>query len=210
MFSRNRCRLLRVAFSTVAILLCSGAHAQNPESSTSTLKVMISTNTHTVRIKDVLSVRVDIANQGNAPMYIPTKLELGGPCGANFGLALHLFFADGKPANPAVRGCGGSLICPIGDARPPLSEIFPRLSRVWLVLEPGRSYGGEVIFYPPLNVKPGKYLLKGSYWGNRLADPFECYQNEIAQLPVKPWTGNVDTNSIPIKVLKPAKSSDQK
>jgi len=205
MVSRNRCRLLRVAFSIVAILLCPGAYAQNPESSAPTLKVTISTNTHNVRIKDVLSVRVDIANQGNAPMYIPTKLELGGPCGANFGLALRLFLADGKAPNPAVGGCGGSLICPIGDARPPLSDIFPRLSRVWLVLEPGRSYGGEVMFYTPLNVKPGKYLLKGSYWGNRLADPFECYQNEIAQLPVKLWTGKVDTNSIPVKILKTSK-----
>jgi len=61
---------------------------------------------------------------------------------------------------------------------------------------------------------PGRYRIQGRYWSRGflaedINNPLLGYADELKQLPYHSWTGEVETNSIWIEVVKPRSRKEQ-
>jgi len=111
-------------------------------------------------------------------------------------------FLEAKPGR--IGSQVGLAICFYATHKTPLSEV---ISRDWVVLAPGHSYGGIVTMDPtefPAIRKPGRYRVLatyssggvvGGYNGRVFAEPAE-----VERLPAREWKGQIESHSVPFRV----------
>ena len=165
-----------------------------------------------IKVGEVLEVRVEIWNVGSKPLFIEKAIyEL---CGPTSPLSLRLEL--GPPMKPQGGfGCAGDCAYTAKDS------FARRLVYRWTTLPPGDFYGTVVAMnpdsFPQLNT-PGRWRLRGTYKsvGNLSSSP--CWdlapipdkEEQIKGLPYEAWQGELGTNTAWIEVVRAESSSKVK
>ena len=166
-----------------------------------------------IKVGEVLEVRVEIRNVGTKPLFI--NYEIYDLCvAAPLSLRLDL----GPPLKPQTgpgEACAGDCVYTAKDS------FVRRLLWRWTVLPPEHFYGTDIRLYPesfPQLYTPGRWRLGGTYKsvGNLSSSP--CWDTapipdnaeQIKGLPYEAWQGKVDTNSVWINVVRAGSSTTVK
>ena len=191
-----------LALSLVLSLLLPLSRAQSPEGSVPKLEVRISTKQNRIRVGESLTLRAEIPNEGKETVYVGTQLD--GPDNALSRLRLDIF-ANGKIVGGTERSSGDYGRYRDDDSRkPPLATEF---SKYWVALPPGHFYGSDKVLPPSEFEGPGKYSIRGTYTSDGFSkagdnNPLAGYAVELKLMPYQAWTGEVNTNSVSIEVIK--------
>jgi hypothetical protein len=176
------------------------------------IKVRLVPKKKSIKVGEVLEVRVEIWNVGSSTVFIEKAIyEL---CGPTSPLSLRLEL--GPPMKPqAVFVCAADCIYNAEDS------FASRLVYRWTTLPPGDFYGAVVAMHPdsfPQLNTPGRWRLRGTYksvhgllW-SPCADlaPVPDNEEQIKGLPYQAWQGEVDTNTVWIEVARPGSSAPDK
>ena len=167
-----------------------------------------------IKVGEVLHVRVEIWNVGSKPLFIEKAIyELCGPTSPlSFSLEL------GPPIKPQT---GPGFSCAVDCAYNAKDSFARRLLFRWTTLPPGDFYGTVVAIHPnsfPQLNTPGRWRLRGTYKsiGNLSSSP--CWdlaptpdnEEQIRGLPYEAWQGEVDTNTVWIEVVRAGSSATVK
>jgi len=156
-------------------------------------------------------LHVEIVNEGAKDVFI--FKEFNEPDNPLSNLDMTLYYGT-KPDIPEVRWI--SVDTP-GFPMKADSPLASALSIGCVALAPGHFYGGEVVMnasrFKRLEI-PGKYRIQGRYWSRGILaedinNPLLGYAEELKKLPYRSWTGEVETNSIWIEVVKPRSRKEQ-
>jgi hypothetical protein len=203
--------LLIVAFLTGMMTSVRSSWAQTRRQQTSVrsdvLVVRISTDQKTIAPGESLELRAEIFNRGDEPVFVASEFE--GPDNALTLLQLNVFL--GKKLVERRRPLSAADYLRYRDDdphKPPLDQLFPRY---WVVLRPNHFYGSKIVMSPSAYEQlrmPGKYLIKGTYisagfQNTGMNNPLASYADELQHMPYRAWTGEIETNSISIKVRAP-------
>ena len=160
------------------------------------LKVKISPLKSAIAAGNTLVIRVEIWNIGTQDIFVCKQFE--GVrlvyCGLDFSF---------EPAADAARSNWSAI--GISNEKETLAEA---LVKNWISIPPKHFYGTIMELspgsYPELKT-PGRYRISGRYFSGGLLMPTSYngllkHSEEVAQLPGKSWQGQVDTNSITVRV----------
>lgn len=186
---------------------------QSEVSRDSETKVIVRISATKTRLQPGESVvlHVEIWNAGQQDVYI--FKEFNEPDNPLSSLNVTLYYGT-KPDIPNVRIVSADTPAFSLKAGSPLANA---LSVGCVALAPGHSYGGDVVMnttmYGRLRI-PGRYRIQGRYWSRGflaedINNPLLGYADELKQLPYHSWTGEVETNSIWIEVVKPRSRKEQ-
>lgn len=171
--------------------------SQMRELSPGNLSVRISAKGNAFHAGDTLKLRVVLSNTGNDTIFVPNQIEMSG-CARG---SVRIFSLKGAAFPGQGQGCAADCGRPSEDA-PKLPPIASVVVGDWVPLPPGYAYSRDIESYAL--GKPGKYLIGGDYTAVGIVG--DCRGNysaeDIAKLPYRLWTGQVDTNSIWIEVTK--------
>lgn len=185
--------------------LCSSATKLRPQDSSTSatdqrIAVRISAKNKTLHPGESLVLHVEIINQGSKDVFILKEIKVG--CCA--WSELRIYVQHGPPFE--TPGVGGSIedSLRLGANNPNKPPFSNALSRAWIALPPGYSYCKDLDTYA-LRI-PGVYRIAGTYTSHGISGELKAdYGEEIRHLPYQAWEGQVETNSIWIKVAKPSK-----
>ena len=160
------------------------------------LGVRISVKGKTFRPGDTLKVRVVLSNTGHDTIFVRKEIEMSG-CAKG---SVRIFSLKGTAFPGPGYGC--AIDCwPVEEdsKRPPIASA---VVGDWVPLAPGYTYSREIESLPL--GKPGRYLIKADYGSFGLGGNcgWNYAEGEMAKLPYPLWTGQVETNSIWIEVMK--------
>jgi hypothetical protein len=186
------------------------ANPQAQDTKDAQVEVRLIPKKKSIKVGDVLQVRVEIWNVGTKSFFI--EKEIYNLCvAAPLSLRLDL----GPPMKPQTgpgRGCAGDCVYTAKDS------FARRLVGRWTVLSPGDFYGTDISVYPdsfPQLYTPGRWRLGGTYKsiGNLSSSP--CWDTapipdnaeQIKGLGLEAWQGEVDTNTVWINVVRTGSST---
>lgn len=164
-----------------------------------------------IKVGEVLRVRVEIWNVGFKPLFIEKSIyDLCGPS------PLSLRLESGPPMKPqAGHGCASDCIYTAKDS------FASRLLYFWTSLPEGDFYGTVVAMQPevfPQLKTPGRWRLRGTYKSVGGLSSSHCFdsapiadnEEQIKGLPYEAWQGEVDTNTVWIEVVRAGGSATVK
>ncbi len=196
------------AFQTLAL-----GNPQEQETKDPKIEVRLIPKKKSIKVGEVLEVRVEIRNVGTKTLFISNEIYnlcVAAPLSLRLDLGPPM-----KPLSGPGHGCAGDCIYTAEDS------FAKRLLWRWTVLPPGHFYGADISVYPdsfPQLYTPGRWRLGGTYKsiGNLSSSP--CWDTapipdsaeQIKKLPFEAWQGNVDTNSVWISVVRAGSSTTVK
>jgi hypothetical protein len=157
-----------------------------------------------IKVGEVLNVRVEIWNVGSEPLFIEETIY--DPCTPS-PLSLRLDLGPSmKPQTGPGFGCASDCVYTAKDS------FARRLVYRWAVLQPGGFYGRVISVQPesfPQLSTPGRWRLSGTYKsiGNLSSSfcwdkaPLPDNEEQIKGLPYEAWQGVVFTNTVWIEVV---------
>ena len=169
---------------------------------------------NSIRVGEVLRIRVEIRNVGSETLFIENNIY--SPCMPPTPLSLRLDL--GPPLKPQTGpgfGCASDCIYTAKDS------FARRLLYRWTILPPRDFYGSIISVQPesfPQLSTPGRWRLSGTYKsiGNLSSSfcwdtaPLPDKEEQIKGLPYEAWQGVVFTNSVWIEVLRAGSSATLK
>ncbi len=181
------------------------ANPQKRDTQDAQVEVRLIPKKKSIKVGDVLQVRVEIRNVGTKSFFI--EREIYDLCvAAPLSLRLDL----GPPMKPQTgpgHGCAGDCVYTANDS------FARRLVGRWTVLSPGGFYGTDISVYPeslPQLYTPGRWRLGGTYKSIGNLSSSHCWDTapisdnaeQIKGLGIEAWQGEVDTNTVWINVLR--------
>jgi hypothetical protein len=206
----------RLLVTVVTLILMLGmlqplAFGDPQDAESKQIEVRLIPKKKSIKVGEVLEVRVEIWNVGSTPLFIEKAIyDLCIPSPLSLRLEL------GPPMKPqAVGGCASDCIYNGKDS------FAKRLVYRWTTLPSGDFYGTVVSMHPdsfPQLNTPGRWPLHGTYKsiGNLSSSP--CWdmapipdnEDQIKGLPYEAWQGEVDTNTVWIEVVRAGRSATVK
>jgi hypothetical protein len=162
-----------------------------------------------IRVGEILEVRVEIWNLGSHPLFIEKAIYE--PCGPSSPLSLRLEL--GPPIKPQEgHGCASDCVYGTKDS------FARRLVNRWTSLPAKNFYGTTVAMDPdtfPELKTPGRWRMRGTYKPSGDLSSEMCFdtaplpdeKEQIKALPYEAWQGETDTNTVWIEVLPRGGSS---
>jgi hypothetical protein len=169
------------------------------------LEVRIVPLKNTIIAGETLQLRVEFWNKGNQDFFLCKEiLEPSSGCSLKLAFEPH-----GKGE---AHGSAGDCV-PWGMRKNPdknASAFEKELSRRWVLLPPRHFYGTVIPLDRDSNnhelEEPGTYRLSGRFASGGMLSTANCndlvgYPEEVAQLPAGSWKGQVDTNTVVVRVV---------
>jgi hypothetical protein len=197
-------------FGTFQPMAVGSPQAQDTEGKQ--IEVRLIPKKKSIKVGEVLEVRVEIWNVGSKPLFIERAVY--SPCAQPGPLSLRLEL--GPPVKPrAGFGCASDCVYTAKDS------FARRLVYRWTTL-PTRDFYGTVVAmdpasFPQLNT-PGRWRLRGTYKSIGNLSSSHCWdtapipdnEEQIKGLPYEAWQGEVNTNTVWIEVLRARSSATVK
>ncbi len=194
--------VLLVPIATAPIV----AGAQAPESRVDGVEARLSLKKMKFAVGEAINITVDVYNRGATDLFVHKEISqaIGTICFVEFRVY------DEKENLSPQRTFSAPLLPP-----PKAAETFSEaLMKSWFALPPGYHYGRTITIdddMVPLLRKPGRYRLVATFFSQGMStrlytNPLLAFPEEIQKLPYKDWMGQVDTNSVWIRIIAPAKA----
>jgi hypothetical protein len=173
------------------------------------LKVRIVPLRNAIVAGETLQLRVEFWNTGNKDFFLCKDI-----LEPSLGCSLKLTFEPHGKGE--ARGSAGDCV-PWGMRKNPAknaSAFEKEMLRRWVLLQPKHFYGTVIPLYRDSNnhelEEPGTYRLRGGFTSGGMLSTASCneliaYPEEVAQLPAESWKGQVETNTIVIRVITKTK-----
>jgi hypothetical protein len=187
---------------------------QTQDTESKQIEVKIIPTKKSIRVGDVLKVRVEIWNVSSKTYFIEKAIyEMCGPISPlSFRLDL------GPPMKPQT---GPGEACAADCGYTAKDSFAERLVDRWISLPPGNFYGKEVALYPaifPQLKTPGRWRLSGIYKSMGDLSSSHCFdtapipdiKEQIKGLHSEAWQGWVDANTAWIEVVSAGSSGTVK
>jgi hypothetical protein len=187
---------------------------QAQETKGTQIEVRLIPKKKSIKVGEVLEVRVEIWNVGSEPLFI--EKDIYTLCGQPAPLSLRLEL--GPPIKPLFGlgvGCAADCLYNAKDS------FARRLVYRWTVLPAGDFYGTVISMhlesFQQLNT-PGRWRLGGTYKSIGNLSSSHCWdtapipdnEEQIKGLPYEAWQGEVDTNTVRIEVVRAGNSATVK
>jgi len=180
---------------------------QTQDSRNKQIEVRLIPKQKSIRVGEVLEVRVEIWNVGSKPLFIKkTIYDLCGPSP----LTLRLELGPLMKPQPG-HGCASDCVYDAKDS------FARRLAYHRTTLPSGDFYGTIVAMnpdsFPQLNT-PGRWRLRGTYESTGDLSSSLCFdtapipdeKEQVKGMPYEAWQGSVNTNTVWVEVVRDGNS----
>jgi hypothetical protein len=187
-----------LTFVAFSLCPCAWPQAAAPENTETWIRFRLNPTKRIFKQGERIPVHIELSNVGFGGILVCNEIILGPglPC------YVHLWLEDEKSRKIAEPNF-------VIDRFPPNSKetLLQALLRIWSNLQPEHTLKATVEFYPPgeHDLKPGHYLLRGSYLSSGIDAPYFINSDlltseELSKIPYPAFHGRVDADPVRIEI----------